>query len=151
MSERTAHTDSFPDAMTISQLAERTGVPSRRIRYYVSERLLPPPVGRGRAAYYTERHLQRLQQIMALREVNLSLNEIRLRIGEDDNAQAQRDQAVPAGQRWQRWTVIPGVEMHAREDLDPITMSTVRVLVGAVRHVLLGGDWEQSNRTGERE
>lgn len=134
-------TDGQPDAMTIAQLARRSGIPTRRIRYYVSERLLPPPIGRGRAAYYTERHLSRLQQIAAMREVNLSLEEIRRRLGEAEHFPQDSEQSIPAAQAWRRWEIVPGVEMHVREDIDPSTLSTVRVLVGAARHVLTNGDW----------
>lgn len=139
---------SIPDAMTISQLARRSGVPARRIRYYVSERLLPPPIGRGRAAYYTERHLSRLQQIAAMREVNLSLDEIRRRLGTADQSPVESEHPVPAAQAWRRWEIVPGVEMHVREDLDPGTLSTVRVLVGAARHVLNDGDWSAAEGAG---
>lgn len=139
---------SSPDAMTISQLARRSGIPARRIRYYVSERLLPPPIGRGRAAYYTERHLSRLQKIAAMREVNLSLEEIRRRLGTVDQLPAESETSIPAAQSWRRWEIIPGVEMHVREDLDPNTLSTVRVLVGAARHVLINGDWSAAEGAG---
>lgn len=139
---------SAPDAMTISQLARRSGIPTRRIRYYVSERLLPPPIGRGRAAYYTERHLARLQQIAAMREVNLSLDEIRRRLGDAEQLSQNGEQSMPAAQPWRRWEIVPGVEMHVREDLDPATLSTVRVLVGAARHVLTNGDWSAVEGAG---
>jgi DNA-binding transcriptional MerR regulator len=139
------------DAMSIIQLSRRTGVPTRRIRYYVSQRLLPPPIGRGRAAYYTERHLSRLQQITALREVNLGLEEIRNRLGEPESGPTMTEPPLPEAKSWRRWEVVPGVELHVREDLDAATLSTVRVLVGAVRHVLTGGDRSVGEGTGSEE
>lgn len=140
-----------PDAMTISQLARRSGVPARRIRYYVSERLLPPPVGRGRAAHYTDQHLERLRQISTLREVNLSLDEIRERLGEPGNGLDEPQNSLPSAVAWRRWEVVPGVEMHVRDDLDPSTLATVRMLVGAVRHVLSEGDLNDAEGDGRRE
>lgn len=124
--------------MTVSQLAERAGVPPRRVRFYVAQELLPPPVGRGRASYYTARHLERLQQIVALRNVNLSLEEIRERLGEIDNGFMEPEIPSRASQSWHRWEVVPGVELHARDDLDEQTLATVRVMVGAVRQMLEG-------------
>ena len=143
-------TDASLDAMTITQLAEQSGVPPRRIRYYVSERLIPPPVGKGRAAHYTQRHLHRLNQISAFREVNLSLSEIRYRIGEDAPVGGS-SREIPGAQSWRRWEVVPGVVLHAREDLDATTMSAVRVMVGAIRHVLHDSDRSEFDDTGEPE
>jgi DNA-binding transcriptional MerR regulator len=139
-----------PDVMSVSQLARQTGVPARRIRYYVSERLLPLPIGRGRASHYTTAHLERLQQIIALRESNLGLEEIRDRLGEVESVSSERETPTAFPVTWQRWEIVPGVEIHAREDLDARTLSTVRVMVGAVRHVLENGelpavDWSEQD------
>jgi DNA-binding transcriptional MerR regulator len=140
-----------PDAMTISQLAEQTGVPPRRIRYYVSEGLLPPPNGRGRASHYNRAHLERLQHILALRDVNLSLEEIRERLdGLDDHAPASNG-APARDESWRRWQVVPGVEIHARDDLDERTLETVQVMVGAVRHVLQSGEPGSDHLAGPEE
>ena len=45
---------------SISELAEEAGVSTRTIRYYVSEGLLPPPVGAGPNSRYTDAHLHQL-------------------------------------------------------------------------------------------
>jgi DNA-binding transcriptional MerR regulator len=129
-----------PDAMTASQLAKHTGVPVRRIRFYVSEGLLAPPSGRGRASYYTAAHLERLQQIIALREVNLGLEEIRARLGSPVEPVPEQEMRSHEPANWFRWEIVPGVELHARDDLDDQTLATVRVMVGAVQHVLEQGD-----------
>lgn len=127
--------DPVPEAMTIHQLAERSGVPARRIRYYIAEDLLPGPIGRGRAAHYRRAHLDRLRQIQALREANLGLDEIRRRLG---------DPVAPAGDGtppalWRRWLVAPGVELHVRDDVAPEAARVARALVGVARQ-LLGDD-----------
>ncbi len=135
------------DAMTISQLAEQTGIPPRRIRYYISEQLLPPPIGKGRASHYTRTHLDRLRQITAFREVNLSLDEIRSRLGQaepDDRGATTEADAQPV--RWSRYELVPGVEMHVREDLDQVTRDTARSMVDAVRHVLQHGNRDNGER-----
>lgn len=142
---------SDPDAMTISQLAERTGVPTRRIRYYVSEGLLPKPVGRGRASHYTRGHMERLQEIIALRDVNLGLDEIRERLGEAGEVVPRANRPERHSEPWQRWEVVPGVEIHARGDLDEQTLATVQVMVGAVRHVLESGEFPSDQLSGRGE
>ncbi len=138
------------DVMTVRQLADRLGVPPRRIRYYVQQNLLPPPVGRGRASYYTSEHYRLLQQILTLREVNLSLDEIRDRLEETRPSAVAPAPAAPISRSWRRWEVVPGVELHARDDLDPHTLATVDVMIGALRQVLERGE-AIDNSTVERD
>jgi len=65
---------------SISELAEEAGVSTRTIRYYVSEGLLPPPVGSGPNSRYTDAHLHQLGIIGRLKEQYLPLREIRRRL-----------------------------------------------------------------------
>ena len=46
-----------PELLTIDELAVSTGMTVRTTRYYDSLGLLPPPVRRGRMAYYGPEHL----------------------------------------------------------------------------------------------
>jgi DNA-binding transcriptional MerR regulator len=62
--------------MTIQELADRAGVTTRTIRYYVEQGVLPPP-GRGRPSEYTGEHLRLLDAIRRLKEQYLPLEEIR--------------------------------------------------------------------------
>lgn len=62
--------------MTIQDLADRAGVTTRTIRYYVEQGVLPPPE-RGRPAEYTDEHLQLLDLVRRLKEQYLPLEEIR--------------------------------------------------------------------------
>lgn len=54
--------------MRIDELAHRAGVPTRTIRYYTQQELLPSPKLRGRVGYYDARHLDRLRLIKELQE-----------------------------------------------------------------------------------
>lgn len=63
---------------TIDELAHLTGLPSRTIRFYNTQGLLPPPVMKGRVAYYDDEHLVVLNIIKQLKEQqNLPLETIR--------------------------------------------------------------------------
>ncbi len=62
---------------TIQDLCDRTGLPRRTIHFYTGQELLPPPVGAGPGAYYSEEHLTRLRLIPLLRRQGLRLDEIR--------------------------------------------------------------------------
>lgn len=62
---------------TIDELAAASGLPSRTVRHYQSEGLLPAPQRRGRVAIYSDVHLERLGLIARLRDRGLSLKSIR--------------------------------------------------------------------------
>jgi DNA-binding transcriptional MerR regulator len=62
---------------TIGKLAQEANVTTRTIRYYVAQGLLPPPDSSGRAASYSDEHLERLELIKLLKEEFLPLSEIK--------------------------------------------------------------------------
>src|ERR1041385_2755538 len=64
-------------AYTIDELAALTSVPSRTIRFYQAKGALPPPVRRGRVAYYDDSHAERLKLVAHLQDRGLSLRAIR--------------------------------------------------------------------------
>jgi DNA-binding transcriptional MerR regulator len=62
---------------TAETLAFRAGVPLRTVRFYVQEKLIDPPLGRGRGAHFTEHHLVQLQQARTLQNAGFTLEAIR--------------------------------------------------------------------------
>jgi DNA-binding transcriptional MerR regulator len=71
---------------TVDELAARTGMTVRTLRFYASEGLLPPPQRRGRIAYYDARHRMRLELIRTLQDHGYTLSAIQrvlARIPED--------------------------------------------------------------------
>jgi DNA-binding transcriptional MerR regulator len=62
---------------TIDELARLTGVPTRTIRHYQSEKVLPAPEKQGRIALYRDVHVRRLELIAQLQDRGLSLKAIR--------------------------------------------------------------------------
>jgi DNA-binding transcriptional MerR regulator len=75
---------------SLADLAARTGVTPRTVRYYIAQGLLPAPVDQGRAARYTDGHEARLRLIKRLQRDHLPLAEIRNRLHALDDAQVQR-------------------------------------------------------------
>lgn len=61
------------DELTIDELAARTGMTVRTVRFYATEGLLPPPVRRGRIAYYGPAHRMRLDLVRTLQEHGYTL------------------------------------------------------------------------------
>ncbi|HEY2709495.1 MAG TPA: helix-turn-helix domain-containing protein [Caulobacteraceae bacterium] len=66
-----------PRRFTAEQLAFHTGVPLRTVRFYVQEKLIEPPLGRGRGAHFTDDHVVQLQQARTLQNAGFSLQAIR--------------------------------------------------------------------------
>jgi DNA-binding transcriptional MerR regulator len=61
----------------LQELADRSGLPIRTIRWYQSQGLLPKPAKSGRDAVYRDEHLERLGLIAELRDRGLTLIAIR--------------------------------------------------------------------------
>lgn len=60
-------------AFTIDQLAERSGVTVRTIRFWAGRGLLPPPELRGRTGFYGADHLARLELVSELSALGFTL------------------------------------------------------------------------------
>jgi DNA-binding transcriptional MerR regulator len=70
-------TDVTDDALTIDELARRTGMTVRNIRAHQSRGLLPPPHVRGRTGYYDPEHVARIELIRELQADGFNLESIR--------------------------------------------------------------------------
>lgn len=66
-----------PPTFSIDEIAAAAALPSRTVRHYQSEGLLPPPIRHGRVGVYGEAHLERLQVIAQLQDRGLNLRTIR--------------------------------------------------------------------------
>ena len=110
--------DVEPQLLRIDDLAYSSGVPSRTIRFYNTQGLLPAPIMRGRVAYYNQEHLVVLGIIRDLKEQqNLPLDvikqllEIRAQHGD-----VQMNLALK--QRFLRAFTVSGQQMRlSREEL----------------------------------
>jgi DNA-binding transcriptional MerR regulator len=69
------------EELSLDELAARSGVSARTIRYYQSEGVLPKPRRDGREARYTEEHVERLELIAELQERGLKLEAIKGLVG----------------------------------------------------------------------
>lgn len=67
--------------MTIDDLAHKTGVSSRNIRYYQTRGLLPPPEVEGRTGFYGREHVERLTLIQDMQSEGLNLQAISWLLG----------------------------------------------------------------------
>ncbi len=63
--------------LTIDEIAAKSRIPSRTIRFYQSKGVLGAPTVRGRLAYYGPTHLERLKLIAQLQDRGLRIDAIR--------------------------------------------------------------------------
>lgn len=79
-----AVTQDTDDEYTIDELAAKSGVPSRTIRFYQAKGVLPAPKKRGRVAIYDSAHMERLEMVGQLQDKGLRLRAIRDIVGRRD-------------------------------------------------------------------
>lgn len=100
--------------MKLSELAERSGVPARTIRLYITQGMLPRPLRAGRDAAYGEKHLARLETIRALQREGLTLAEIRTRLGGENRPESLLPKVI-----WQSQSIASDVIVMVRDDISP--------------------------------
>ena len=67
--------------MTVGEVAKKMGVTVRTLQYYDKKGLLPPPaVSDGGRRLYTDKDIVRLHQILSLKHLGFSLDDIRNRL-----------------------------------------------------------------------
>lgn len=101
----------------LTELSALSGVPSRKIRFYIDEGLVPKPVGKGRKTRYGEVHLATLQVITALRKERLPLDVIREYLDGYNPANVRAsDPARPAVERESEPDAAANAEAPPSED-----------------------------------
>ncbi len=80
------------EELTIEDLAKRSRLSQRTLRYYIQEGLLPGPDSMGKYARYSQEHLDRLEIIRRLKHLRLPLSEIRHLL--DNMTPAEVDQVL---------------------------------------------------------
>lgn len=103
---------------TIDEIASLSGVPSRTIRFYQSKGTLPAPQRRGRVAFYSDEHLERLKVIAELQDRGLRLDAIR------DALQ----QIEKGGDSLQKWLGVSDNLQSPWSDDQPIVVTEAEML-----------------------
>ena len=133
----------------IQELVNLTGVPRRNIYFYVQQGLLPPPVGAGLAARYTEEHLLRLRLLPLLRRKGLKLDQIREQMAALSSTELQKllereagqgveppkvrgpGRCIPAGQAVTRYDLPGGMVLLVPAELTPSHLDLFEELLAA--------------------
>jgi DNA-binding transcriptional MerR regulator len=75
--QRAGPAGDLPESLlTIDALAAAVGLTVRTTRYYASLGLIPPPIRRGRVAYYDDTHRARLELVRSLQDHGFTLQAI---------------------------------------------------------------------------
>jgi DNA-binding transcriptional MerR regulator len=105
-------------AFSIAELAHAAGLTRRAVRFYVQQRLLPPPGGVGRGRHYDQSHLDRLKQIAQMQESGHSLDAIRRILDGDAAPPLAQSKPRPArrtalsAKLWTRLELGEGIELQ---------------------------------------
>ena len=133
--------------LSIGELADAAGLSRRAVRFYVQQRLLPTPLGRGRGRHYDATHLARLRQIGELQAAGHSLDAIRRildgkpvdapRAAESPNGDARPPRVRPAltAELWTRIRLADGVELTFDSTKHQPDVGALLALRDAVRDV----------------
>jgi DNA-binding transcriptional MerR regulator len=98
----------------IELLVKQSGLTKRTIRYYIQIGLLAPPIGSCRGSYYTELHLNRLEQIKKWSQQGVPLSQIKSIInGDAPSVTVDLEHALCVSQ-WEKLEICEGVELHFR-------------------------------------
>jgi len=98
------------EQLTVDELAARTGMTVRTVRFYAAEGLLPVPVRRGRIAYYGSQHRMRLQLIRQLQDHGYTLAAIERVLARIPHDASSADFAMQAAML-APWTPEPAEEL----------------------------------------
>jgi DNA-binding transcriptional MerR regulator len=143
----------------LDELAAAAGVSPRTVRYYVQRGLLPAPAFRGRDTAYSGEHLLRLRAIKRLQESFLPLDAIQAELERSSREELENLVAgggkprppgpipvphdfpgVPppyrapswlaaTGERFVRYVLRPGLELHLSEGADAETRALFEKLL----------------------
>ena len=134
---------------SLAELAGVAKVTGRKIRYYISEGVLPGPVSRGRQARYTEDHRILLGEIRRLQGEGRSLDEIRRMLVAPPHTTTTFvggllpvDTDTPTV--WEEHGVVEDVQMRLRGDASPARRLQFNHVLAVARKVILEDDGRES-------
>ncbi|MFO0609804.1 MAG: helix-turn-helix domain-containing protein [Polyangiales bacterium] len=138
---------STPTTYSAAALAKAVGLRVPTIHHYLQQGLLPHPPRRGPATAYTEEHLLRLRAVRKMRMRGLTLARIKAKLTAMSLDQvramvepppppapvAPSASVDPAAERWERATLVPGLELMVRADAGPLVLRLAREIMATYR------------------
>ena len=118
--------------LSIGDLADRTGVSRRTVRFYVQRGIIDPPLGRGRGSYYTDHHVQQIHRVRSLQREGLSLE----RIDQIEEAPTGTPGTGHEQSLWLRIPLAPGVNLEVEAGQGAPSQERISRLASACRTIL---------------
>ena len=129
------------DELTLAELSEKSGIPARTIRFYISRGVLDGPVKGGRGATYSADHLKRLQLIQRQQARGLTLTEITRMLA------GGREPIEPSG-AWWHYTLDEDVVVMVRSDAAPWRLRQIKNALGELKSKLDPKEEKTDERNG---
>lgn len=122
------------DELTLADLADKSGIPARTIRFYIARGILDGPLKGGRAASYSGDHLKRLQAIQKLQARGLTLTEITRTLavgvtGEPCSAKG----ALPVAANWWHYPLDEDITVMVRSDASPWRLRQIQNVLAEMK------------------
>jgi DNA-binding transcriptional MerR regulator len=127
-------TDEKKQKYTIDEISELSGFSRRTIRYYIQNKLIDPPSGRGRGGFYSDSHLSGLQKIRALQGEKVNLESIR-NILHGEKIPASKNFKTPVRDIRVRYEVIPGLEINISRKLEEEKSKKIRETIRFIKSI----------------
>ena len=128
------------NGISLNQLAKKSGVPERTIRYYISRGLIPGPVRGGRGAEYTPEHLAGIQTVRQLQSAGMTLAEIEYEFARDAG-----DQPVAVTpESWSMYRISPDVTVQVRVGLSAWRIKQLRSAIARLAAELANEDHQEN-------
>ena len=134
--------------LSIGELADAANLSRRAVRFYVQQKLLPTPLGRGRGRHYDRSHLERLRQIADLQSAGHSLDAIRQILDgkpaamaapksqpSDNGVRPPKPKPALSAELWTRLRLMDGVELSFDSTKHQPDVQALLALRDAVRDV----------------
>lgn len=100
----------------IELLSKLSGLTKRTVRYYIEKGLLDPPVGSCRGSYYTQSHLDRLEEIKKWSQQGIPLTQVKLLIEGETHSQCVTKIDVIYTTKWEKLKIADNLELHFWEN-----------------------------------
>ena len=129
------------NGISLNELAKKSGVPERTIRYYISRGLIPGPMRGGRGAEYTQEHLTGIQNVRRLQSGGMTLAEIEYRFAQ--HGEHRRPAIAP--ESWSMYRISPDVTVQVRDGLSPWRIKHLRSAIARLAAELAADNDSQEN------
>jgi DNA-binding transcriptional MerR regulator len=125
---------------SLDELSAVTGITKRNVRYYMQKGLVDRPGGTGKGSFYTQTHLEQLQETRKWKQAGLSLNRIHDIVRGVVKSSQKPLPPVRRGQNgtfevWNRSTIADGVELHIDPVRSGLSREQAKALIEKVRQL----------------